>query len=1529
MAAWCLALSLTVFAGMRAWASLPAPGGFTASASDGAVSLQWGPVPAATAYYLYRNLVLESPTGTLTSTASPTATPTGTVTPPAPLVLIPEGTPPAFIDYQVTNGRNYLYQVGAFDATGLGLLASATALPFSAPNAVQPVTISNLHSNALDLTWGIPLSSFPVSYYQVFRYAVLTPPPTGTPTPGTLLPATPVPAATLLASTPIATVTGTSYTDSEAGSLLTRGFYYLVVAVDNQTPPALGLAPAFSTNPALPRTSKPAPPFLTGFVSAAATPEIGISGYGARLFWNGPADSEGVTAYQVFSGSAPLTLIAVVNPSPTYSYDDTSIPFSSSAAATTSYKVAVMNAAGSTDSNIIQENIFKSSVPNPIQVTPNNTVNATEGVTVSWSEGSAGTYGLGGYRIYKSLNGVPVPPAASRPGSPTPMGSATPTITPTPFATVLFNPSATPTLIAIDGGVSNANGWSYWVEPFDQLSLGGLLGVSTPSVLKLGPQPVGLVTAAAVPGTNNKVNVSWQVPGDSFYGSPRNYVLYRNIFPVVSPTPTPTGTLAPFLTPTFTLSPTPIATINAPLTSFDDFVPGSSGSTVLYRVVAVDLAGNPSAFSGFSNPINLTGPVAPGTPLGLPVSGDVNTIKFSWLANPISDQVDNYSVYGPDWPFLTVTPTPMAVIGSAPGTLTYQPTPGSTPWSAQVVYLESHNAQGFSQAATLSGIALPLYHVAAVMTPAAIREVHVAWDLTPVLGISTPEVNSFLIYRSTSPGINFTPIASVTLTAPSYVDSNVAAGQNYYYRVTARANSGGVSAESPLYPTMLPTPEGHVQTWPNVPSGVTVSGGVNQSVLSWAGNNASENVLSYSVLRNGIATATITPSPAMSISFNETPGTVSSYQVIAQNAQGPSDPSQPVSVLVPPAVTPTIGVTPPPGTTPTPGVTPLHLVWISGLDSTAPVDGYTIYRSTVSGSLGFSQVGSISAPASFFADTTLGPDNAGVTNFYKAAARGMGLQADPALSGALAVELWPSVPVLSMTSSSSAMTLIFATPVGNASVTNYTLYRNLYPSQTPTVIANVVPPTTSYPDANVTPGIVYNYWASAQNSGGSSDLSAPQPVIPLQPPTLSLVPLSGKNNLSWSPVTLSSSNDVTGYAVFRAVQTPGATPLFNSISGVLKGLSNTTFTDSTVVDSVSYVYKVAASSLTGQTSAFSNSVSVTVGPQPLLSLIAFSNDGLVQLRWIYQGTATNSYTIQRKLGTEPDSAYQTIKSGVVGVNYLDTGLLDKTFYTYRIITVDSLGLTAVSPPAIALPAAAPIVSNGAVSVAQGQNGNTLSWWPADTSLPPAPGGLYDLFNTKTMYPLGGYSVYRSVDGGAVYQPLVGLVPAAPGEQAPGNVDFTDGVSLVGGPSYTYLIQAYDAPPDLPGFVSPSQAVTQGLVHTTSYSTIIAYALSASTALDRNAIRPMGAPNEQKVNIRFVVTQPGKVNIKVFSLNGTFVKELVNNDFATGVYGLPGSTYPLSWDARNMNGTLVASGVYLISTEMAGGHQEFQKVAVIK
>jgi len=71
-----------------------------------------------------------------------------------------------------------------------------------------------------------------------------------------------------------------------------------------------------------------------------------------------------------------------------------------------------------------------------------------------------------------------------------------------------------------------------------------------------------------------------------------------------------------------------------------------------------------------------------------------------------------------------------------------------------------------------------------------------------------------------------------------------------------------------------------------------------------------------------------------------------------------------------------------------------------------------------------------------------------------------------------------------------------------------------------------------------------------------------------------------------------------------------------------------------------------------------------------------------------------------------------------------------------------------------------------------------------------------------------------------------------------------------------------------------------------------------------------------------------VRIKVYNLSGTFIKELFHQSLGVGVY-YKNLSYPdLQWDGKNMNGTLVASGVYLITTEMAD-HQEIDKVAVIK
>ena len=745
------------------WAVPPTPSGLSIAAPfDGEVNLVWTPdtnaTPSVTAYLIYRQLV------DLTNT--PTPNPTGTPTPIATVLLSSITTPttpgmPAYQDFQVTNGQNYLYQVQEEDQNGIGNPASVTAAPYLAPVAVQPVTVQNLHSNALDLSWGVPNSSYPVSYYQIFLYeyptptftpnlgstATFTPTGTLTPSPTPTFPTSPVPASTVLNATPLATVTITSYSDTTANSSGSPAFYYSVIAVDILG--HVGAQPTYATTPALPMNmAPPAKPILSALVSLNATPVIGLNGYGARLFWTGSLSSEGVTVYQVLQNSTPIATINYPGPTPTMSYDDTTLPAGMNGSLSVNYQVAAVNAYGTGTSAGVPVAVNEASESTNIQVTPDATANA---VTISWNPAVPGTYGLGGYRLYKSLFGVPT----NNP-TPIPPGSPTATVTPTPFATVSFNPSATFTITPyVDSPI--VNHMSYWVEPVDLTTHGGAVnGASTPA-LNLAPTPPSNV-GVANPVGNNQIAVSWTDGSAGFFGQPQDYVVYRVM--LTSPTATPQA----------------VATVPVSQLSYTDNVSGFPvGTGVAYQVGLVDAVGNTSDLSASGNSVVLAGLTAPAAPTVLPFAGSASSIRFAWLNNPPADNVTSYSVFGPDWPTLPQTPTPLATVlatQSPTPTLLFAPTP--TPWAATYYYLLAQNAlgtstPGFSAPATLSGIPVPAYQVTVVMTPGT-RQSQVSWNMTPA-PVSTPVVDSFGIYRSLSPAANFTPVATVPSTGSSYVDT--------------------------------------------------------------------------------------------------------------------------------------------------------------------------------------------------------------------------------------------------------------------------------------------------------------------------------------------------------------------------------------------------------------------------------------------------------------------------------------------------------------------------------------------------------------------------------------------------------------------------------------------------------------------------------------------------------------------------------------------------------------------------------------
>ena len=81
------------------------------------------------------------------------------------------------------------------------------------------------------------------------------------------------------------------------------------------------------------------------------------------------------------------------------------------------------------------------------------------------------------------------------------------------------------------------------------------------------------------------------------------------------------------------------------------------------------------------------------------------------------------------------------------------------------------------------------------------------------------------------------------------------------------------------------------------------------------------------------------------------------------------------------------------------------------------------------------------------------------------------------------------------------------------------------------------------------------------------------------------------------------------------------------------------------------------------------------------------------------------------------------------------------------------------------------------------------------------------------------------------------------------------------------------------------------------------------------------PFNPVTTIRFSIKDPGKVTLKVYSIDGKLVKTLVNNEVAQG-------EYQVRWDGKNDNNVPVPSGTYLYKIE-APNYSKTLKALLIK
>jgi len=154
-------------------------------------------------------------------------------------------------------------------------------------------------------------------------------------------------------------------------------------------------------------------------------------------------------------------------------------------------------------------------------------------------------------------------------------------------------------------------------------------------------------------------------------------------------------------------------------------------------------------------------------------------------------------------------------------------------------------------------------------------------------------------------------------------------------------------------------------------------------------------------------------------------------------------------------------------------------------------------------------------------------------------------------------------------------------------------------------------------------------------------------------PTVTVTAGDSQSTINWTSVTNASS-----YIVSRSTVSGGP---YTVVAG---GLTGNSYTDTGLLNGVTYYYIVTAVSSLAQSSGSGQAGSTPTPPAPA-SLVATAWPTEVDLSW----GAVSGATYNVKRSTTSGGAYTTIASGVSSASYTDTGLTNGTTYYYVVSAV--------------------------------------------------------------------------------------------------------------------------------------------------------------------------------------------------------------------------------------------------------------------
>jgi titin len=242
------------------------------------------------------------------------------------------------------------------------------------------------------------------------------------------------------------------------------------------------------------------------------------------------------------------------------------------------------------------------------------------------------------------------------------------------------------------------------------------------------------------------------------------------------------------------------------------------------------------------------------------------------------------------------------------------------------------------------------------------------------------------------------------------------------------------------------------------------------------------------------------------------------------------------------------------------------------------------------------------------------------------------------------------------------------------------------------VVATLGANACGFVDTAVTPETTYGYRVNAVNGAGAA-VSDVEVVVEV--PAMAVVPASPSDltaSASGCVVTLGwvdHSADEAGFLVERSVS-GGAFVTLGTV-----GANATGYTDATVVEGVTYGYRVSACNAMGNsmpTATASVLVPVSV-PTPATGLTAVAGATSVTVTWVDTAANETSYRLERSVNGGSYLLWVVLGANTTG--YTDTAVTAGSTYAYRVVAANSAGYSAASNtssatvPVVAVVPAAP------------------------------------------------------------------------------------------------------------------------------------------------------------------------------------------------------------------------------------------------